>query len=93
MQTKTDSIVYVYLYVDGISTWNDGHYSKLKLPMAAKNYRIYLSRKANLYKKYYQNVRIAKKNKKFSSSAAHKDNFTKRRRILDWYAVHRPENM
>jgi|688.fasta_scaffold86219_8 hypothetical protein len=84
MKTKTKSIIHKSFYVYG---------RYLTIPMLKKHYRIYSSRKANIYKKYHQSVRNSMENEEYFSLAAHKAHLTKRLETLNWRAVNHPTCM
>ena len=62
-------------------------------PITYKNYRIYSSRRANIYKKFHQIVRKCIENKEYSSIAAHKASLTKKLNSLNRTVIHHPNLM
>lgn len=84
MKTKNKSILHKTFYVSG---------RYFTIPILSKHYRIYSSRKANIYKKYHQSVRTSMENEEYFSLAAHKAHLTKRLDRLDWRAVNLPNLM
>ena len=84
MKTKNQSIIHKIFCVSN---------QYFTIPILSKHYRIYSSRKANIYKKYHQNVKTSMENEEYFSLAAHKAHLTKRLNRLDFYAVHLPNSM
>ena len=72
---------YNQIYTNDMNRW-------LKIPNNNSHYRIYLSRRANAYKKYHNKVRKSIANDTLSSIAAHKAWLTRELHdIRAWYKM------
>ena len=89
MSTHSNSVHRTYEFRSGPYDAEGYYYQympyNLKIPTNNKHYRLYLSRRANAYKKYHGKVRKSVDNDQLSSVAAHKAWLTRELKDIQYW--------